>query len=415
MGERADVLVLGGGVIGLSCAYFLLKQGRSGRVLERGLAGGATSHGNCGTLTPSHAPPLAAPGVIARAARWMLRPDAPLYIAPRMDPALALWLLRFALRCNRRDWWASARAKGALLTASRALLEDLVRADRLDCGFQAAGLDYVYRDPRAFDADLAGLADLAELGIEARVRDGEALAREEPALVPGLAGSIHFPGDAQLRPDRYTAELARRVRELGGVIEEGIAVHGLREARGRVGGADTAQGVREAGDVVVALGPWSAPFLRPLGLRLPIQPGKGYSLTWSRPSMVPRAPLVLREHSVCVTAWADGLRLGSTMEFSGYDQRLNRTRLDAIVGAARGYLREPTGPVLQEEWYGWRPMTPDDLPLVGRAPGRDGLWLATGHGMMGMGMSAITGQLLAALLAGTPTPTDPLPVDPARF
>jgi D-amino-acid dehydrogenase len=199
------------------------------------------------------------------------------------------------------------------------------------------------------------------------------------------------------------------------VVEEGAEVRGLRIARGRATGVDTDSGAREAADVVVALGPWSAPFLRPLGLRLPIQPGKGYSLTWSRPSMVPAAPLVLREHSVCVTAWADGMRLGSTMEFSGYDARLNRTRLDAIVRAARAYLREPTGPVLEEEWYGWRPMTPDDLPLVGAAPGRDGLWLATGHGMMGMGMSAITGQLLAALLAGTPTPTDPLPVDPARF
>jgi D-amino-acid dehydrogenase len=415
MGERGDVLVLGGGVIGLSCAYFLLRQGRSVRVLERGAAGGATSHGNCGTLTPSHAPPLAAPGVIARAARWMLRPDAPLYIAPRVDPALALWLLRFALRCNRRDWWASARAKGALLTASRALIEDLVRADGLDCGFEASGLDYVYRDPRAFDADRAGLADLAELGIAARVRDGQSLGREEPALVPGLAGAIHFPGDAQLRPDRYTAELARRVRELGGVVEEGAEVRGLRIARGRATGVDTDSGAREAADVVVALGPWSAPFLRPLGLRLPIQPGKGYSLTWSRPSMVPAAPLVLREHSVCVTAWADGMRLGSTMEFSGYDARLNRTRLDAIVRAARAYLREPTGPVLEEEWYGWRPMTPDDLPLVGAAPGRDGLWLATGHGMMGMGMSAITGQLLAELLTGAPPSSDPAPVRPGRF
>jgi D-amino-acid dehydrogenase len=192
-------------------------------------------------------------------------------------------------------------------------------------------------------------------------------------------------------------------------------VHGLREARGRVGGADTAQGAREAGDVVVALGPWSAPFLRPLGLRLPIQPGKGDSLTWSRPSMVPRAPMVLREHSVCVTAWADGFRLGSTMEFSGYDARLNRTRLDALVRAARAYLHAPTGPVLQEEWFGWRPMTVDDLPLVGTAPDRPGLWLATGHGMMGMGMSAVTGRLLAELMTGAAPCVDPAPVRVDRF
>ena len=415
MGERADVLVLGGGVIGLSCAYYLLRAGRSVRLLERGQVGGSTSHGNCGTITPSHAPPLAAPGVLAKALRWMFTPDAPLYIRPRADPALAAWLLRFAGRCNRHDWWASARAKGELLTVSRALIEGLVRDDRLDCGFETSGLSYVYRDPRAMAVDRAGLDDLAALGIAARVLDGTALAAEEPALLPGMAGAIHFPGDAQLRPDRYTAELARRVRELGGIIEESTSVTGLRVESGRVVGVGSSQGHRDAGEVVAALGPWSGSLLKPLGLRLPIQPGKGYSMTWSRPSLAPRTAMVLREHSVCVTAWADGLRLGSTMEFSGYDATLNRRRLDAIARAACGYLREPTGAILQEEWFGWRPMSVDDLPLIGPVATTPGLWLATGHGMMGMGMSAVTGLLLADLLCGREPCVDPAAVSPARF
>jgi D-amino-acid dehydrogenase len=415
MGDRADVLVLGGGVVGLSCAYYLLKAGRSVRVLERGHVGGATSHGNCGTLTPSHAPPLAAPGTLAKALRWMLRPDAPFYVAPRFDPALARWLLRFALRCYRRTWWETARAKGGLLTTSRGLIEGLVRDERMDCGFETTGLDYVYRDARAFDADCAALADLATLGIESRVREGAAVESDEPALLPGLAGAIHFPGDAQLRPDRYTAELARCVRALGGEIEEGVDARALRRERGRATGVDTDRGPRHGRDIVVALGPWSAPFLRDAGWRVPIQPGKGYSLTYSRPACAPRAPMVLREHSVCVTAWADGFRLGSTMEFSGYDARLNRTRLDALVRAARAYLHAPTGPVLQEEWFGWRPMTVDDLPLVGTAPDRPGLWLATGHGMMGMGMSAVTGRLLAELMTGAAPCVDPAPVRVDRF
>ncbi len=415
MDERADVLVLGGGVIGLSCAYYLLRAGRSVRLVERGHVGGSTSHGNCGTITPSHAPPLAAPGVLRKAMRWMLTPDAPLYIRPRPDPALAAWLMRFAARCNRRDWWASARAKGELLTASRALIEGLVRDDRLDCGFEATGLNYVYRDPRAMEADRAGLGDLAALGIASRVLDGAALAAEEPALLPGLAGAIHFPGDAQLRPDRYTAELARRVRELGGIIEEGVTVTGFRTEAGRLVGVDSSLGPRDARDIVAALGPWSPLLLQPLGLRLPIQPGKGYSMTWSRPALAPRAPMVLREHSVCVTSWADGLRLGSTMEFSGYDTTLNRTRLDAIARAAQGYLREPAGPVLREEWFGWRPMSVDDLPLIGPVASTPGLWLATGHGMMGMGMSAVSGLLITDLLCGRSPCVNPVPVSPGRF
>ena len=148
---------------------------------------------------------------------------------------------------------------------------------------------------------------------------------------------------------------------------------------------------------------------------IPIQPGKGYSITYDRPARTPRRPLVLKERSVCVTAWDDGYRLGSTMEFSGYDDRLNRTRLDALERGAAEYLHEPVGPVKRQEWCGWRPMTPDDLPLLGRVPGHNNLWLATGHGMMGVGMSAGTGRLLADLMLGREPAIDPAPYAPARF
>jgi len=411
-----DVLVLGGGAIGLACALYLLRAGRGVRVLERAGVGEATSHGNCGTLTPSHAAPLASPGVLWRGLKWMLRPDAPLYIRPRADPALAAWLLRFAARSNnRKDWWRSARAKGALLQRSRALIEELVQAEGLDCGFSASGLRYVYREERGFEKDRAGLADLRELGIESRLLDGAALAAAEPALRAGMAGAIEFPGDAQLRPERYTAELARRVRELGGEIVEGLGATALEVERGAVVGARTDQGVERAREVLVALGPWTAKFLAPYGIALPIQPGKGYSQTYTKPSVLPNMPLVLREHSVCVTAWDDGFRLGSTMEFSGYDDSLNATRLAALERGASDYLREPVGPQLRERWYGWRPMTYDDLPVLGAAPKLQRLWLAAGHGMMGMGMSAVTGEMLAQLITGREAALDPAPYAAARF
>ena len=389
-----DVLILGGGVIGLACAHYLLEAGRSVRILERGVVGAATSFGNCGTITPSHAPPLAAPGVIGRALRWMRQPDAPLYIRPRFDPALAHWLLRFAARCNARDWQESAVAKFALLDHSRREIEALVGRLSLACEFSASGLRYVYRSPEAL---AQGLADA------------------EPALLPGMAGAIEFPGDAQFRPDAFTRELARSLRARGAVIEEGIAVTGFDAARGRIDCVRTAQSRFRARDIVAAFGPWSPAMLRELRMRLPIQPGKGYSITWSRPTIAPRMPMVLRERSVCVTAWAGGFRLGSTMEFSGYDASLNRTRLAALERAAREYLREPAGPERREEWFGWRPMTWDDLPLIGRASAYGNLWLATGHGMMGMSMSAGTGQLLSQLVTGGETPIDPHPYRPQRF
>ena len=410
-----DVLIIGGGVIGLACAHYLLAAGRSVRVIDGAGVGSGTSHGNCGTITPSHAPPLAAPGVLLKALRWMTQPAAPLYIAPRLDPALAMWLLNFAVRCNHRDWQASAIAKGRLLRVSRQLLQALVEDNAMHCEFRALGLRYVHKSQRSLDVDCAALPGLLELGIESDMLDGAALAGAEPALLPGLAGGIHFPGDAHLRPEQFTAELARVVRSQGGVIEEGVHVSGLSSSAGRISEARTVSGSRRARDIVVALGPWSAPFLRELGLKLPIQPGKGYSITYSAPTLAPKVPLVLREHSVCVTAWDTGFRLGSTMEFSGYDASLNQVRLDALEQAAARFLREPTGPVRRAQWAGWRPMTYDDLPLIGRAPRLGNLWLATGHGMMGMGMSAVTGRLLSELMSGAQPCVDPGPSNPARF
>ena len=413
--SNADVLILGAGVIGLACAHYLLQAGRSVRVLDQGTAGAATSHGNCGTITPSHAPPLAAPGMIAKGLKWMLSPDAPLYIKPRLDPALAGWLLHFAARCNARDWRRTALARSELLTASRQLLEELVREHRLDCEFTALGLRYVYRSEEALVRELAELPALRELGIESQLLDGRALMAAEPALLPGMAGAIHFPGDAQLRPERFTSELARIVRAQGGIIEEQVGVTGLVIDRGRVQSVATSAGARRGREVLLALGPWSAAMLRQTGLRLPVQPGKGYSITYSRPAVAPSTPLVLREHSVCVTAWDSGFRLGSTMEFAGFDASLNRVRLDALERAASQYLRQPTGAEKREEWAGWRPMTYDDLPILGRAPAQANLWLATGHGMMGMTLSAVTGQLLAELITGAAPSIDPRSSSPSRF
>jgi D-amino-acid dehydrogenase len=415
MHNDPDVLILGGGVIGLACAHYLLQAGRSVRIIERGQAGAATSHGNCGTITPSHAPPLAAPGTVLKALKWMATPDAPLYVKPRPDPALAYWLLRFAARCNHRDWRQAGLAKAALLHQSRALIEELVQRFELDCEFQASGVRYIYRDIGEFENACRELPALAEFGIATRVINSVDLARDEPALRPGMAGAIEYPGDAHLRPDRYSAELARLLRAQGGVIEEGVEVTGFITEPGRLVGVNTSDGPRRGRDVIAAFGPWSPAMLRQLGLKIPIQPGKGYSITYSRPALAPHMPIVLKERSVCVTAWGSGYRLGSTMEFSGYDDTLNRRRLDALERAASEYLREPVGPVKQEEWFGWRPMTWDDLPILGAAPGWKNLWLATGHGMLGVTLSAGTGQLLADLICGRDSTVDPRPYRVDRF
>ena len=412
-----DCLVVGAGVSGLATALALLADGRDVTVIDAGRIGGGASHGNCGTLTPSHATPLAAPGTIAKAMRWMFKKDAPLFVPPRFDPLLWRWMIGFALRCNVRDWEASARAKYTMLADSRLRIQQWIGDYGLDCDFVESGEDYVFRDPCVMQREMHEVPLLRDLGIDVEIIDGPAYEAQEPALKPGVAGAIRFSGDAALRPDRYVAELARVVRERGGRIIEDCALHSLDSDASGVT-ASTAQGAMRARDVVIATGAWSPRMATAIGLpwlRNAIQPGKGYSITYSRPTLVPKRPMILNEPSVCVSAWPGGFRLGSTMEFSGYDSTLNEQRLGALVRGASQFLHEPVGPELREKWFGWRPMSRDDIPLLGRAPGHPHLWLAVGHGMMGVGMSAGTGQLMADLIAGRAPAVDPAPFDPARF
>ncbi|GAA0710205.1 D-amino-acid dehydrogenase [Dyella sp. SG562] len=414
--SRSDVLILGGGVIGLASAYYLLRAGASVRVLEQGTPGCGSSHGNCGTITPSHAAPLAMPGMVGVALRSMFRADAPLYLNPRPDPERLRWLLGFARRCNWRDFERATRARSAILQRSRGLLEALVRDEALDCEFVPGGELYVYRGRAQMEADERHHAQVLDrLGIEVERLRGDAVEALEPALLPGVAGGLFHPGDAQLRPNRYAAELARRVRELGGVIESGARIDQFGLQGGRISHVRTTRGVFHGEQVVMALGAWSPLLGKLLDLRLPMQPGKGYSITYTRPERAPRHALVLREAAVCVTTWGSGYRLGSTMEFSGYAEGLNRTRLDALRRGAAAALREPEGPEVVEEWWGWRPMSMDEVPLIGPSTRWSNLLLATAHGMLGVSMSAATGELVAALAGRGAPAIDPAPYAPARF
>lgn len=412
--RSSDVLILGGGIIGLSVALFCLRAGRAVTILEQNSPGSAASHGNCGTITPSHLP-LHAPGTLAKALKWMLKADAPLRIKPSLDPAMLGWMMRFAKLCNQRDFLATAQTKSILLKASRLRLEQLIADEGMTCEFERSGTLYVYRDAANYEKAAADAVLLNSLGIPCVGLDGAALRAKEPALNAAVAGGHFHPDDARLRPSTYVAELVRAVRTAGGVIESGARIGGFEIANGRIDAVSTSTGRHRGRDVVLALGAWSPEFAKTLGLKIPIQPGKGYSITYSRPGIAPVIPMVLKERSVCVTAWDSGYRLGSTMEFAGFDSSLNRLRLDALARGAGEYLREAVGPRMEEEWYGWRPMTPDDLPILGRAPGLANLTLATGHGMLGVSLSAITGQLIAEILSGRPPSLDLAPYAPTRF
>lgn len=412
---RYDVAIIGGGVIGLCCALHLLRGGQSVVVLEKNALGAGASHGNCGTITPSHALPLAQPGMVRKALRWMLTKDAPFYVRPRFDPELFAWLLRFARNCHWDRVRTATRDRAALLNLSRQLLEDLIHAENIECEFLASGTLAVYRDERNFLQSRQHEALLAEVGIAVEAWTGAQVLEREPALKPGVAAGHWYPNDALLRPDRFVAALARIVTSLGGEIREDCPIERFERGANASCVPVADSGAINARNVLLCGGAWTPEIAAGLGIKVPMQPGKGYSITYDRPQNAPKLPMVLRERSVCVTAWNSGFRLGSTMEFSGYDRTLNRTRLDALVRGASEYLYEPRGPNVQEEWYGWRPMMSDDLPLIGPSSQVPNLWYATGHGMLGVSMAVATGQCIADLLLDRRPPIATHAFAPSRF
>lgn len=411
-----DVVIVGGGVIGSACAYFLAKAGCRVTIVEQGQFGRGCSHGNCGFVSPSHVLPLATPGAARHAIRSMMSPDSPFYIKPRLNFTLWRWLWKFARRCNVRDMMESARAIQALLNSSRSLYDEIIAGEAMDCEWQTLGILFVLATQQGME-DFAHHVQLLrdEFNVSVKRFDGPEVDRLEPALKPGLAGGWLFDWDAHLRPDRLMAAWRQVLERRSVTIRENFAVRGIiREGR-TAKTLVTSQEEFAAEMFVFATGAWTPLLAKELGCPIPIQPGKGYSMTMARPGICPKLPLLFEQHRVAVTPMHSGYRLGSTMEFAGYDATLNPRRLALLKAGAEHYLREPYGEPVVEEWFGWRPMTWDSRPIIDRSPALDNVWIAAGHNMLGVSMAPATGRLLAEVMSGTTPHIDPQPYRATRF
>ncbi len=396
----SSVIIVGSGVVGAASAYFLSKAGWTVTVIDRGEFGMGCSHANCGYVCPSHVLPLTVPGAVRSALKAMLSRNAPFSIKPRLDPALWGWLFRFARRCNVRDMMEAGRALHALLMSSRGLYDDLMKSEPFDCEWEPRGTLLVFQNPGPFQHHGETAHLLREhFGLSAERIDGDKLLEMEPALKPGLAGGWLYRGDAYLRPDRLMSSWRRILEARGVTIREHCEMSGFRTEAGQARALTTTQGEIPGEAFVVAAGAWTPLLDKHLGCRVPIQPGKGYSITMGRPKPCPVWPMLFEEHRVAVTVWPSGYRLGSTMEFAGYDATLNRSRLELLREGAKPYLHEPFGEPVVEEWYGWRPMTYDGKPIIDRSPTLSNVMIAAGHNMIGVAASPATGKLVAEMLS----------------
>jgi D-amino-acid dehydrogenase len=416
-GSGDPVVVIGGGVIGALSAWYLTEAGHAVTIVDKARFAGACSHGNCGYISPSHVLPLTAPGAIANSLKSMLRgpSKSPFYIRPRLSLDLWRWLWRFARRCNERDMLAAAETLNALLQSSAQLYEVLIAREQLQCEWEKKGLIFVYQTKKEWEhyAEINRFTT-ERFGMSAEPWDSKTLAAREPALKPGLAGGWFFDVDSHLRPDKLMSELRRKLEARGVRIVEQCSVEGFVSENGRARAVRTNTGEIAGSQFVVAAGALT-PFLnKALGCRIPIQPGKGYSLTMPRPAICPTYPMIFEEHRVAITPMQSAYRIGSTMEFAGYDTSINPRRLKLLTDGASLYLREPTAAPVLETWYGWRPMTWDSLPYIDRIPAIGNAWIAAGHNMLGLSLGAVTGKLIAELASGEKPHLDLKPLSVAR-
>ena len=415
MGESrasSDVAIIGGGVVGVACALELARRGVDVRVLERDRIGHGCSYGNAGWLTPSLALPLAAPGQTLKAFGWLLDRESPFYIRPRLDPALAMWLIRFFMHSRRAPYERGARALVELARRSVDWWESLAESGG-EFEFERNGLLLVYETNAALEAGLERARFTAQFGIPFECWDAERVRGEEPSIVGQQVGGVYFPEDAQCDPFRAVQALADEARRLGVCFKEQTEVLDVtRDGSGSL--VSTAGGTVHATDVVLAAGAWSGSLGRRFGLRLPMLGAKGYSVLAPRSDPHPTRSIYLAERKIALNPHRETLRIAGTLELVGEDLSVDRRRANAMVRGAQAMLRTgPLEPDSAEVWSGLRPCTADGMPAIGRA--REGIWIASGHQMTGLKTAPATGRLLAELICGETPSVDPAPFRADRF
>ncbi len=401
MTTKHDVLIIGGGPVGLSCAYYLLKSGRKVTLLDAKEIGKGSGSGNAGHIVPSHIIPLAAPGVVTSALKWMLDPaHSPFGMKVSLDPNYLSWLLKFVFACSEANVQKSIKPLNDLGQLSAKNFAQIVAEEKFDCSYQEKGLLFLYKTEKAFHDGQHEGEFMQKHGIPVSVYDKEKIHEVEPAALDDVIGGVHFTGDAHLNPAVFLKLLSDRVRAMGAEMFENTSVTGFESVNGKISKVKTSAGDFEAEQVILAAGALSPSVARDLKLNIPIQPARGYSMTLSATKTMPSHALILGERRIAVSPMGDVLRFTGRLEVGNYSMEPNPVWLQRIENSAREYLRLDEKLDVKETWAGLRPTTPDGMPIIGRSTTHSNLILATGHAMLGLSLGPGTGQVVAELLNG---------------
>jgi D-amino-acid dehydrogenase len=408
------VVVVGGGVVGLCCAHELMHAGADVTVVERDRCGEGTSFGNAGWVVPSLSIPMPAPGITAQALKMIFKSDAPLRLRPRLDPDFLRWCWRFWRNSTQERYKAGLKA---LLKLNEQTIQHYkeLRASGIEFEMHETGLLIATLSEETLEEYVELLEDAKAAGYagEVELLGKEALLKVEPALSDAVVGAVHAKDDLHVRPDTLVSGLVSYLVAKDVHILEDTEVHGLEPVGKGRWLVSTSREKLAADRVIVAAGMWSSELLARLGVRIPLEAGKGYSVTASGRGTKPRHALKFAEPNVACSPFEEAVRISGIFELGGRDLSVNRRLLERVLRSASVFLRDWVIEEPRFEWAGMRPTTPDDLPLIGSVPDLEHLYVATGHGMLGVTLGPATGAAMVPLVLENRIPSvlEPFRVD----
>jgi len=401
--------------VGLSAAYYLAGRGERVTVVERDAMGQNASSGNAGILALGH-PPLPQPGLAGQLSRLLFKRTNPVYVAPRADLSLVRWMLGFRKACRPSHYERSMDLLAELGWAAGECIQQLVEEEKIDCEYQRSGWLEVFRTRQAMEHGRQTTDLLRRYGYTVNQLTGDELREREPAYRDEVIGAFHYVDSGFANPAALVEGLARRVSARGAEVMLETEAADLRVTNGRFVGVRLDDGrTIDADRLVLAAGSWTTRLARTIGIDIPMQPGKGYHVDLDETSHLPSTTCVLAETFVAATPLNGGLRLAGTVELSGMNLEVVQKRLDMLSVGARAYIRGIEEARVKSTWCGLRPLTADGLPVIGWAPGVAGVFVATGHAMMGFLLGPLTGRLASEALLDGKTSLDIAALAADRF
>lgn len=415
--QKGKIIIIGGGIMGLTSAYYLLKSGWKVTVLDKGDLTNNCSFGNAGMIVPSHFIPLAAPGMISKGIKWMFNSRSPFYVKPSLDFALISWGLKFMKSATVSHVERSAPYLRDYHLFSRQLYTDLAKEPDFDFGLENKGILMLYKTEKAGEEEIHVGKDAQKLGLDIKILNKEQVQALEPHANLDVIGAVHYRCDGHLYPNALIPQLIQFIKKNGGEIKTDCDVTGFDISGGEIKSVQTSAGNFEGDLVVMTGGTWLPELAKLAGLTIPVMPGKGYSFMESNSEHQIIHPSLLIEARVAVTPMNGKVRFGGTMEIAPVNDKVNMNRVEGIVNSIPKYYSDLKTdlPKVKDIWYGFRPCSPDGLPYLGYSKKLKNLIVAGGHGMMGISLGPATGKVVSELADRKSTSVDISIYDPQRY